>query len=187
MICPNCGTDSEGKSSCPKCSGGLSPPLALTSIPPDDMALPVADSPSSESGDLTGRTLDQKYYLESKLGAGGKGTVYRARHLLNGERGTVKVLHTDQVTDPQVNERFRREAQSVSSLKHPNIATIQDFGVSSEGLNYLVMELVEWENLRHLIDRQGRLSEKEAVEIIRQVCAALDEAHRRDIVHRGIK
>jgi serine/threonine protein kinase len=131
--------------------------------------------------------LDQKYYLESKLGVGGMGTVYRAGRLLIGDRVAVKVLHPDQMADPQAVERFRREALTASRLKHPNVVTVYDFGVSREGLNYQVMELAEGESLRSLVERQGTLAETAAVEIILQVCAALDEAHRQGIVHRDIK
>jgi eukaryotic-like serine/threonine-protein kinase len=187
MICPNCGNVSEGKRSCEKCGAGWSPPLSPTAPAPGESESPIRISPISETGDLTGRTLDHKYYLESKLGAGVMGAVYRARRLQIGDRVAVKVLHPDQVTDPQSSERFRREAQTAASLKHPNIIPIYDFGVSREGLNYLVMELVEGENLRHLIDRHGKIPEAEAVEIIRQICAALDEAHKQDVVHRDIK
>jgi serine/threonine protein kinase len=132
-------------------------------------------------------TLDQKYYLESKLGVGGMGTVYRASRLLIGDCAAVKVLHPDQMADPQAIERFRREAQTAARLKHPNVVAVYDFGVSSEGLNYQVMELAEGESLRSLVERQGRLAETDASEIIRQVCAALDEAHRQGVVHRDIK
>src|SRR5262245_759430 len=187
MICPNCGNVSEDKSFCATCGAELSSPLAPTAPAPGAMASPVTGSPPSESGNLTGRTLDQKYYLESKLGAGVMGNVYRARRLLIGDRVVVKVLHPGQVTDPQAIERFRRVAQAAASLKHPNVITIYDFGVSSEGLNYLVMELAEGENLRHLIDRKGKLTQADAVAIIRQVCAALEEAHKQDVVHREIK
>jgi serine/threonine protein kinase len=131
--------------------------------------------------------LDQKYYLESKLGVGGTGTVYRASRLLIGDRVAVKVLHPDQMADPQAVERFRREAQTAARLKHPNVVTVYGFCVSSEGLNYQVMELAEGESLRRLVKRHGRLAETAAAEIIRQVCAALDEAHRQGIVHRDIK
>src|SRR5262249_46802052 len=89
-----------------------------------------------------------KYYLESKLGVGGMGTVYRAGRLLIGDRVAVKVLHPDQMADPQAVERFRREAQTAARLKHPNVVTVYDFGVSREGLNYQVMELAEGESLR---------------------------------------
>jgi serine/threonine protein kinase len=131
--------------------------------------------------------LDQKYYLESKLGVGGMGTVYRAGRLMIGDRVAVKVLHPDQMADPQAVERFRREAQTAARLKHPNVVTVYDFGVSKEGLNYQVMELAEGESLRSLVERHGRLAETAAAEIIRQVCSALDEAHRQGIVHRDIK
>jgi serine/threonine protein kinase len=131
--------------------------------------------------------LDQKYYLESKLGVGGMGAVYRAGRLLIGDRVAVKVLHPAQMADPQAVERFRREAQTAARLKHPNVVTVYDFGVSREGLNYQVMELAEGESLRSLVERHGRLAETAAAEIIRQVCAALDEAHRQGIVHRDIK
>src|SRR5262249_51108644 len=137
---------------------------------------PAAVSPLSASDALTGRTLDQKYYLESKLGVGGMGTVYRAGRLLIGDWVAVKVLHPYQMADPQAVERFRREAQTAARLKHPNIVTVYEFGVSREGLNYQVMELVEGESLRNLVERQDTLAETDAAEIIRQVCAALDEA-----------
>src|SRR6266545_1037826 len=139
MVCPNCGNVSDAKRFCTKCGAELSPPLAPTAPASDAITSPVMDPPHSVSGSLTGRTLDQKYYLESKLGVGGMGTVYCARRLLIGDRVAVKVLHPDQVTDPQAVERFRREAQTAASLKHPNVVTIYDFGVSREGLNYLVM------------------------------------------------
>jgi len=131
--------------------------------------------------------LDEKYYLESKLGVGGMGTVYRAGRLLIGDWVAVKVLHQDQMTDPRAVERFRREAQIAARLNHPNVVTAYDFGVTSEGQSYLVMDLAEGESLGSLIERQGTLAEADAAEIIRQVCAALEEAHRQGVVHRDIK
>jgi serine/threonine protein kinase len=187
MVCPNCGNVSDGKRFCTQCGAELASPLAPTAPACGGAKSPAAVSPLSASGALTARTLDQKYYLESKLGVGGMGTVYRAGRLLIGDRVAVKVLHPARMADPHAVERFRREAQTASRLKHPNIVKVYDFGVSREGLNYQVMELAEGESLRSLIERHGRLSETAAVEIIRQVCAALDETHRQGIVHRDIK
>src|SRR5499427_2353010 len=187
MVCPNCGNVSDGKRFCTQCGAGLAPHLAPTAPASGGAKSPAAVSPLSASDALTGRTLDQKYYLESKRGVGGMGTVYRASRLLIGDRVAVKVLHPDQMADPQAVERFRREAQTAASLDHPNVVRVYDFNVSGEGLSYLVMELAEGENLRSLIERQGTLLETDAAEIIRQVCAALDEAHRQGVAHRDIK
>src|SRR5262245_4087239 len=187
MVCPNCGNVTDGNRFCIQCGAKLASPLAPTEPASGGAKSPAVVSPLSASGALTGRTLDQKYYLESKLGVGGMGTVYRASRLRIGDQVAVKVLHPDQMADPQAVERFRREAQTAARLMHPNVVTVYDFGVSSEGLNYQVMELAEGESLRRLVKRHGRLAETAAAEIILQVCAALDEAHRQGIVHRDIK
>ena len=97
----------------------------------------------------------------------------------------VKILHAGQ-NDPKAAQRFRREAQAAAQLKHPNAVTIHDFGIA-EGLQYLVMELVEGQDLRQIINEQGPLTPSAASEIVNQACAALDEAHRCHIVHRDIK
>jgi serine/threonine protein kinase len=187
MVCPNCGNVTDGKSICNQCGAELASPPAPTAPASGGAQAPATVSPPADSGALIGMTLDRKYYLDSKLGAGGMGTVYLASRLMLGDWVAVKVLHPGQMTDPQAVERFRREARTAARLKHPNVVTVYDFGVSSEGLNYQVMELVRGESLRSLVDRQGTLAETAAAEIIRQVCAALDEAHKLGIVHRDIK
>jgi serine/threonine protein kinase len=136
---------------------------------------------------LIGATIDGKYRIQYMVGRGGMGTVYRATRLLIGDSVAIKILHKEQVADAQAVERFRREAQAAARLKHPNAVTIYDFGVSNDGLIYLVMEIVEGENLRSIIQQQGPLTPSAATEIITQVCEALDEAHQQNIVHRDLK
>jgi len=187
MVCPNCGTPGSGKRYCTHCGTELLPPPG-TSVPTSNISTAPVTAPSLVVSDaLTGRTLDEKYHLESRLGEGGMGVVYRARRVLIGDTVAVKVLHGKQVADPKAVERFRREAQTAARLKHPNVVRVYDFGVSKEGLNYLVLELVEGESLRRMIEQNGTLTEAQAGEIIPPVCAALDEAHSQGVVHRDIK
>jgi tRNA A-37 threonylcarbamoyl transferase component Bud32 len=136
---------------------------------------------------LIGVTIEGKYRLDAKIGAGGMASVYRGTRLLIGDSVAVKILHAEQLRDPQAAERFRREAQAAARLKHPNAVSIYDFGVSSGGVIYLVMELVDGASLRRLIRDQGPFMPSAAADIMRQVCAALDEAHRQNIVHRDVK
>jgi serine/threonine protein kinase len=140
-----------------------------------------------ESDALIGITIDDKYRIESKLGEGGMGAVYLSTRLMIGDTVAIKILHSAQVSDPQAIERFRREAQAAARLKHQNAVTIYDFGVSNEGSVYLVMELAEGQSLRDIIKQQGPVTPSAAAEIMSQVCAALDAAHRQHIVHRDMK
>jgi serine/threonine protein kinase len=136
---------------------------------------------------LLGRLIDGKYRIDAEIGAGGMAAIYRATRLHIGDVVAVKVLHSQLLREPQFTERFRREAQAAAQLKHPNVVAIYDFGVSEDGVAYLVMELVEGLNLRTIINDAGPLPAALAAEIVRQVCAALAEAHRQNIVHRDIK
>jgi serine/threonine protein kinase len=139
-----------------------------------------------EGDPLLGSTIAGKYQIDAKLGAGGMGAVYRATRLMIGDEVAIKILHSEQ-SDLKAAERFRREAQAAARLKHPNAVSIYDFGITSDGLQYLVMELLEGLSLRQIIKQEGSLSPFVAAEIANQVCAALDEAHQRHIVHRDIK
>ena len=138
------------------------------------------------SDPMLGRVLHDKYRIDGRLGAGGMATIYRATRLHIGDTVAIKVLHAEVIREPAFAERFRREAQAAARLKHPNVVAIYDFGVADETL-YLVMELLEGQDLRTIIKDAGPLSAALAAEIVRQVCAALTEAHRQNIVHRDIK
>jgi formylglycine-generating enzyme required for sulfatase activity len=174
MICSACKTsNTEGARFCLNCGGSLG------------VETPISQSLNSNQNPL-GVTIAGKYHLDAKIGAGGMGAVYRATRLIIGDEVAVKILHAEQ-NDPKAAERFRREAQASARLKHPNAVTIYDFGVTDDGLQYLVMELVEGESLRQIIKHQGPITPSASVEIMNQVCAALDEAHRHNIIHRDIK
>ena len=144
-------------------------------------------SADKSSPSMIGRVIDRKYRLDAKIGFGGMGDVYQASRLLIGDQVAIKILHAAHVSDPQAGERFRREAQAAARLKHPNAVSIYDFGVTSEGLVYLVMELVEGQNLRQIIKQQGPLAPATVSEITNQVCSALQVAHQQNVVHRDLK
>jgi len=136
---------------------------------------------------LLGRVIDGKYRFDAEIGAGGMATVYRATRLHIGDTVAIKVMHAEVLREPQFAERFRREAQAAAHLKHPNVVAIYDFGVSTDGVFYLVMELIEGQDLGTIISEHGPVPAALAGEVVRQVCAALGEAHRRHVVHRDIK
>src|SRR3989440_5234383 len=138
---------------------------------------------------LVGRVLDGKYEIVSQLGAGGMGTVYRARRVLIGDEVAVKVLHSKFTGDETLVERFRREARAAAQLHHPNVVTIHDYGEARgrDAFAYIVMELVRGDSLRDLLRREGKLESGRAVALMRDVCAGVGAAHRRGIVHRDIK
>lgn len=156
---------------------------------PDAETLTGEDAPSLEmqdKGTMLGRIIDRRYRIDSIIGAGGMGVVYRATRILIGDEVAIKILHPEQL-DAQASGRFRREAQATARLKHPNAVSIYDFGVSTDGRQYLVMELVEGESLREVSKRDRTLGLSAISDIVSQVCGALDEAHRCHIIHRDIK
>lgn len=117
------------------------------------------------------------------------GTVYRARRVHIGDEVAVKVLLQKYVTEGAALERFRREAQAAAMLRHPNVVAIYDFGEGS-GINapaYIVMELVEGESLRNTLKRVHRLDAERSVALMRDICAGVGAAHRRNVVHRDLK
>lgn len=124
------------------------------------------------------------YRIVEKLGEGGMGEVYLAEDLLLERRVAIKFPQFSDDRDERA--RFLREARLASSLNHPNIATIHDFGETSEGQPFLVMELVEGESLNRVL-AGGKLPVSHSVRIALEIASALDEAHRRGIVHRDIK
>src|ERR1700728_3628261 len=134
---------------------------------------------------LTSGTKFGPYQIQSLLGSGGMGEVYRARDTRLGRDVAVKVLPDHLSTDPDLKQRMEREAKAISSLNHPHICTLHDIG-SQDGVDFLVMEYLEGETLADRLQR-GALPLEEALKIAIQIAEALDKAHARGIVHRDLK
>jgi serine/threonine-protein kinase len=145
----------------------------------------MSDDRSAPAPSLVG-TVFGRYRLETLMGEGGMGVVYAARHLELGRLSAVKVLAERSGASELVRLRFLREGQTASSIRHPNIVDVYDVG-TDRGRAYLVMELLEGEDLRGLLDREGRLTFAHAASLLVPVVAALAAAHDIGVVHRDLK
>lgn len=126
------------------------------------------------------------YIIESELGKGGMGMVYRAHHIMLGRPAAVKVLLPQYSATPEIVQRFFNEAKAATSIRHLGIVEIYDFGVMSSGLAFIAMELLSGESLAARISKH-RMSLKSSLATIRQICGALSAAHDAGIVHRDLK
>lgn len=135
---------------------------------------------------MEGLRLGGRYQLEARVGGGGMAIVYKARDLILNRQVAVKVLRSQYGTDEDFVNRFRREAQAVASLSHPNLVGVYDVGQEND-THYMVMEYVEGSTLKEMIVSRGALPVEEAVRIASQICDALDHAHQNQIIHRDIK
>ncbi len=141
----------------------------------------------NESDPLLGRTLDGKYQLECQVGIGGMAVVYLARRLHIGDKVAVKVLNTGVQLSEVDLQRFELEARSAAKIKHPNIVSIFDFGTTSDGLMYLVMELLEEPSLEKELEEKTSLDLDRALELIQPMCEAVNAAHAEGLIHRDLK
>jgi len=135
---------------------------------------------------LLGTTFARRYLIERRLGRGGMGVVYQATQVDLNRQVVLKVLAPDWMGDAEALARFEREARGLSSLQHPNIVTIHDFG-RMDGRAFIVMEYVAGETLDRFVRRRTRLALADFVPIAAQVLKGLGEAHSRGIIHRDIK
>jgi eukaryotic-like serine/threonine-protein kinase len=135
---------------------------------------------------VVGELIADRYELEELVGTGGMSSVYRAHDRLLERDVALKVLHDQFTVDGDYVERFRREARSVAQLSHPNIVTVIDRG-EQDGRQFIVFEYVDGENLKTLIEREGPLPEREAIQLALQVARALGFAHEHGLVHRDVK
>jgi tRNA A-37 threonylcarbamoyl transferase component Bud32 len=167
----------DGMKHCPRCHARYDD--LLNTCPADGVALEDPPDP------MVGRTLASRYKILRRVGAGGMGSVYRARHVILRHDVALKLLSPELTRDPVMRERFVREAQATNLLKHPNIVDIWD--VAEEGNRvFLVMEFLEGESLAQRM-QSGPVGVREAVEIAIPVCHALGRAHSLGVVHRDVK
>lgn len=175
MVCPRCRKkwpEAQAPSVCPIDGLGLVRPRDLVDIGDDPMV---------------GRTLEGRYTILAKLGAGSMGTVYRAKQHAMGREVAIKILRGDRAIDDSAKARFMREARANSLLASPNTVTVFDFGQSENGEFYLAMELLEGESLGQRLTRIGRIPAPLAVDACRQALRSLGEAHAKGIIHRDLK
>ncbi|MEO6725685.1 MAG: SUMF1/EgtB/PvdO family nonheme iron enzyme, partial [Blastocatellia bacterium] len=207
-FCKSCGNKlTAGAGACDACGSAvvaempmpLNPSSAETNSGQDHMKTRI--TPSSESGESAGNTAGQvqpiglqvgrvlggRYQLDSCIGSGGMGEIYRARRLHIGDTVAVKVLRPDVIGNEKTRQRFYREARAAAMLHHPNAVVIHDFGEDTDGTAYIVMELLVGRSVRQLLIDEGTIDPARAYGIIRQAAAALDAGHRNGIVHRDIK
>src|SRR5574341_620695 len=144
-------------------------------------------SPLVQLETLIGTILDGRYRLDSLIGVGGMGDVYRATHVHLDTEFAVKLLKPEFVANQTAIKRFRLEAKAAGRIHHPNAVRVTDFGVTPERIVYLVMELVKGESLRGMMRNEGKLDYLRTVNIVRQVCGAVDAAHRGGVIHRDLK
>ncbi len=162
---------------CPRCQARYDDASTVCSV--DGASLEAPPDP------MVGRTLASRYKILRRVGAGGMGQVYRARHVILRHDVALKLLSSELTRDPVMRERFVREAQATNLLKHPNIVDIWD--VAEEGNRvFLVMEFLEGESLAQRM-QSGPMGVREAVEIAIPVCHALGRAHSLGVVHRDVK
>jgi serine/threonine-protein kinase len=136
---------------------------------------------------FVGRTLDEKYIVEERLGAGAMGAVYRARHLSMDRPVAIKFLQQRLVEDEAARSRFHTEARAAVKLRHPNAVSVTDFGQTAEGVVYIVMELLEGRTLREILSREAPIETARAISLMLQTAAAVAAAHEAGIIHRDLK
>lgn len=165
---------------CPKC---FSPFTDDAGKCPED-GTPLV---SMADRDLVGENLDERYSVISRVGKGGMGIVYKAEQSLIGRIVALKVLRREVVQDVTAVKRFLNEAKAIADLKSPNTITLYDFGVTSDGLLYYTMELLEGRPVSGILKADGPLGHRKAADYILQACDSLEEAHDNNILHRDLK
>ncbi|MFY0532889.1 serine/threonine-protein kinase [Nannocystis pusilla] len=137
--------------------------------------------------ELVGKVLQGRYEVVRRLGAGGMGVVFLARHVHLDKLFALKIISARYLDEPEIGRRFLLEAQAASKIDHPNVVGITDFGPPEAGPTFFVMEYLEGEDLARTLAREGPLAWPRALHVVSQIARALAAAHQRGVVHRDIK
>src|SRR5689334_16019334 len=145
------------------------------------------DPEELDGTELLGQVVDNRYRLESVLGRGGMGLVFKAAHLGLRRQVAVKILHPSLAASPEVRSRFEREALAVGKVDHPNCVATYDVGRLSDGSLYLAMELLEGKSLADVLEQEAQLATGRALHILAHVLRGLGGIHAAGLIHRDIK
>jgi tetratricopeptide (TPR) repeat protein/predicted Ser/Thr protein kinase len=177
--CPKCKAENPDESKfCNECG--------LQIDPVDHISAPTQTIKIPKEGLKPGAIFADRYQIEEEIGKGGMGTVYRGLDKKLNEEVALKIIKPEIAADEMTIERFRNELKLARKITHKNVCRMFDFH-EEEGIPYITMEYIEGVSLRDFILREERLSEEQTIEIARQLCRGLSEAHSMGVVHRDLK
>ena len=186
------GKPADGRVLCPKCGRAFSEtecfcPYDGTRLGNETPPPPPPGGAAARQDPLVGRVLSGRYEIVAPLGSGGMATVFVARHTMLDRMHAIKVLKRNLPSTSRAADRFRREARACSRIEHENVVFLTDFGVTEDGLQYMVMEYVAGRPLGEMVKAAGRLPWRRAARIGLQLAGALEAAHSVGIIHRDLK
>ncbi|MGE0789022.1 MAG: protein kinase [Sandaracinaceae bacterium] len=167
---------------CPKCGRRYDTGAAFCQT--DGVRLQLTEE---KADPYIGQTLLDQFKIEEKIGAGGMGTVYRARQTTLHRDVAIKILHAELADNRDAVRRFKREARVCTALDHPNVVRVFLFGQLKDGSLYIVMEYLRGRSLLEVLQQEGALPVSRALHIAAQICDGVGEAHHQGVVHRDLK